>query len=61
MVNEKTDLKRIGIVIPALNPDNGLEDLIRKLIPCIKGMKIVHEFTILIVDDGSTDKESIKR
>jgi glycosyltransferase involved in cell wall biosynthesis len=46
--------KKISIVIPVFNEENNIEPLCREVVSTIG--KIQHEFELIFVDDGSTDR-----
>ena len=48
----------ISVVIPLFNEQNSLEELTKKIVQIIDGMKLKYE--ILLIDDGSTDNSWIK-
>lgn len=50
---------RVGIVIPALNPDNKLLELVNELIKRIKEIGFPSDFNILVVNDGSSEESDL--
>lgn len=48
-------MKKVTIIIPCYNEEEGIEHLKQYLIPCVESLKKEYSVEVLFVDDGSTD------
>lgn len=49
-------MKKISIVVPCYNEEDGIENLYRQITPVIKELRKDYETELILVNDGSTDK-----
>lgn len=55
---QKKDLNMLSVVIPALNEENGIADIIERVLSIKDSLKQsgVSDLELIVVDDGSTDR-----